>query len=243
MDYTKAIENLGLSEKAAKVYLASLELGEATVQDLAKKSGLKRTTIYYTLEELKQSGAIIETERNKKAYFLAEAPRTVLKRVKERLWDFEQSLEEIEGMKHSVFKKPRLYFLYGPSGFKHIWDMIFESKSKEFRIITDAQFTDFVREKYILDEIIKTKKKLNVFSRQLIQDSPLAQKIVAKDRTENRISKILPSRHKIHFTELICDDFVAFISPRYDNTLFIVENQLFADTRRSTFEILWDNLK
>jgi sugar-specific transcriptional regulator TrmB len=47
----KLIQNMGFSDKAAKVYLAALELGESTVQTLAKKSGLKRTTIYYVLTE------------------------------------------------------------------------------------------------------------------------------------------------------------------------------------------------
>jgi sugar-specific transcriptional regulator TrmB len=238
------IKNLGLSEKASKLYLASIELGEASVQELSKTSGLKRTTIYYTLDELKKAGAIVETERNKKTYFIPESPRNVLKRVKERLWDFEQSLEEIESKKHAVFNKPRLYFLYGSMGFKQIWDMIFAQKDKEFRIITEAgHFTDFVREKYILDEIIKTKKKLGISSKQLIQDSELARQIVAKDKQENRQSKIISSRYKIPFTEVICQNFVAFISPRWDDTLFVVENEAFAQTRRSVFDVTWDNLK
>ena len=243
-DTLELIRNLGLSEKAAKIYLASLELGEATIQDLARRAKVKRTTIYYLLEELSDAGALIETERNKKTFYIAEEPRNVLKRVKEKLWDFEQSLEELESKKHSVFKRPRLYFLYGPNGFKKIWDMIFASPEKEYRIITEgASFLDFVREKYILDEIIKTKKKLGISSRQLIQDSPYAQKIIAKDRQENRISKLLPSRYKLPFTEVVCQHFVAFISPRWDNTLFVVENELFAETRRSIFDITWESIK
>jgi len=238
------VKNLGLSEKAAKLYLACLELGEATVQKLSKATSIKRTTIYYILGELKLSGAVTETERNKKTYYIAEDPRILLKRVKEKLWGFEQSLKTIEGKKHSVFKRPRVYFLYGPMGFKKIWDMILGSSKREYRIITEGEsFFDFVREKYILDEIIKTKKSKGISSRQLISDSPYARDIVAKDLRENRVSKILPSRHKLPFTEIITDDFVAFISPRYDNTLFVVENELFAKTRQSLFEILWDSLR
>jgi sugar-specific transcriptional regulator TrmB len=243
-DLVSLIKNLGLSEKAAEVYLASLELGEATVQQLAKKANLKRTTIYYTLEELKDAGAILETKRNKKSFYLPETPKNVLKRVKEKIWDTESSLDILEGKMHSIYKRPRIYFLYGPSGFKKIWDMIFATPDKEFRIITEgSNFLDFVREKYILDYIIKTKKKLNIFSRQLIQDSPYARGIVAKDKQENRVSKIFSSRHKIPFTEVICHDFVAFISPRFEDTLFVVENESYAQTRRSLFEILWENIK
>jgi sugar-specific transcriptional regulator TrmB len=242
-DLTRIIQKLGLSEKAATLYLACLRLGEATVLDLARHAKVKRTTIYYVLEELRENGALIETKRNKKVYYVAVEPRALLKRTRDRLSEFEDSLDELERTKHAVYRKPRLYFLYGPQGFKRIWDMIFASETKEFRIITAGEsFLDFVKEKYILDEIITTKKKLGIFSRQLISDSPYARKIVAKDVRENRVSKILPPQYKLPFTEVICDEFVAFISPRWDNTLFIVENEQFAMTRKSMFEMMWQKM-
>ena len=237
------LRNIGLSEKAAKVYLSSLVLGEATVLSLAKHSGVKRTSIYYTLDELKDIGAITETKRQKKIYYLPTPPKDVIKRMRDKVFEAEDFIEELEKIKHSVFKKPRVYFLYGPSGFKKIWDMVFASRDKEFRIITEgANFLDFVREKYILDDIIKNKKKLNISSRQLISDSPYARQIVAKDLTENRKSKFLPKNYPIPFTEVICSEFVAFISPRFDNNLFVVENERFAETRKSIFEITWESL-
>lgn len=237
------IKNLGLSDKAAKVYLACLELGEATVQDLARRAKLKRTTIYYTLEELKDTGAIFQTKRNKKIYFLPEEPANLLKHVRERVWEVERSIHVLEEKKHAVFRKPRLYFLYGPSGFKHVWDMIFQSKQKEYRIITEGvNFLDFVKERYILEEIIKNKKALGISSKQLIVDSEYAREIVEKDAQENRRSKILPAKYQLPFTEVITKEFVAFISPRWDNTLFVVENEAFAQTRLAAFEMLWEKM-
>jgi len=242
-ELVELISKLGLSQKAAKLYLASLELGEATVQDLARQAKVERTTAYYTLQELKEAGAIFETKRNKKVFFLPEMPRNLLRNTREKLLDFEDGLEELEERKHAIYRKPRIYFLYGASGFKHVWDMIFKSEDKEFRIITEGySFLDFVKEKYILDEIIKNKKKLGIKSRQIITDSPYGRDIVAKDAQENRESRILPSRIKVPFTELIAADFVAFISPRWDNTLFVIENENFAETRKNLFEALWGTL-
>ena len=48
----KILHNVGFSDKAALLYLAALELGEATVKELAKRAKVKRTTVYYLLEEL-----------------------------------------------------------------------------------------------------------------------------------------------------------------------------------------------
>lgn len=248
MDISKkiltALTKLGFSEKEARVYMATLELGEATVQDLAKQSKIKRTSIYHVLDKLKTESILIESKRGKKNYYVAISPKELMKKVRENVFNFENMLDEIEERRHSVYHKPRVYFLYGASGFKHVWDMLFESDCKEYWIITEGEnFLGFVKEKYILDEIIKEKQRRGIKSRQLIVDSPYAQKIIKRDSLENRVSRLLPKDSKIHFTEIITDKFVAFISPRWDNLLFITENKSFAETRQSLFRLTWDSLE
>ena len=46
------IQTLGLSEHEAAVYLAALELGEANIQEISRKSGVKRTSIYNFIDTL-----------------------------------------------------------------------------------------------------------------------------------------------------------------------------------------------
>lgn len=237
----KAISNLGFSQTEALVYMSTLELGEATIQDIARHSKVKRTSLYYILDKLSKDSVVLTTKRNKKTYYVASNPKELMKRARERLLEFENLLDEIEDKKHSIYHKPRVYFLYGPSGFKHIWEMLFDSKCKEFRIITEgSSFLDFVKEKYIIDEIIKNKKSLGVKSRQLIVDSPYARKLVKNDFAQNRTSKILPSSTKLPFTEIITDNFAAFISPRWDNFLFVTENDSFVKSRKSMFDLIWN---
>ncbi|MEK7118457.1 MAG: helix-turn-helix domain-containing protein, partial [Patescibacteria group bacterium] len=139
MQPVEILKNIGLSEKAARVYLASLELGETSVQKLAERAGLKRTTVYYVLEELISFGALIETKQNKKIAYIPTEPTHLLRRAKEHLNDFEAALDIFEERKHAIYTKPQILLFYGPAGFKEIWDMIFSSKEKEFRIITPAQ--------------------------------------------------------------------------------------------------------
>lgn len=243
MQTSEILKNIGLSEKAARVYLASLDLGEAPVQKLAKQAGLKRTTVYYVLEELLSFGALIETRRNKKVEYMPSEPSHLLRRAKERLNDFESALGIFEERKLAHAPKPQVLFLNGPAGFKEIWDMIFASGEKEFRIITSGQsFLGFTKEKYIVEEIIGTKKRLRITSKHLISDTPYGRKIVAKDRSEGRQSKFLPAEYPMLFTEIITEKFVAFISSRFDNMLFVVQNDAFAKTRRALFELLWEKL-
>ncbi len=243
VDLIEITKNLGFSTKAAKIYIAALELGEATIQQLAQKSKIKRTSLYYLLDELTEAGALIPTKAGKKNYYIPARPTNLLKRAKERIFDFEESLKLLEDKFGSVNRKPRVYFLYGSSGFKQAWDMILSTKEKEYRIITQGEsLLDYAKEKYIVDEIIAKKKALGVFSKQLISASEYARKIMAKDSRENRASKILPPIYKLPFTEIITESLVVLISPKFDNMIFVVEDGYFSKTRRSVFEILWNSI-
>lgn len=223
MDIIKTIETLGLSTKAAQIYLAALEGGEQTIQQLAKLAGIKRTSAYYTITELIAAGAIIEVRFKKKVYYRAERPSTALKRAKERIGEFEQSLPTIEQHSLAKFKKPSMMILQGNAGFKQIWERILESGDKEFLILTEAiNFLDFVQEKYIVEEIEQKKRHLGIKSRQLIKDSFYAKRITSKDRQENRVSKTLPATFTLPYTEIICKNFVAFISPKWENLMMII---------------------
>ena len=242
-DTLKLMRSIGLSDKAAQVYLAAVELGESSVLELARHSHIKRSTIYYLLNELQDAGALIQVSRGKKIRYVAELPRTLIERAQDRLSGHDSEVEQIGAPQKHIFNKPHIYFLHGPQGFKKIWDMIFASPTKEFSIITNGKgFLDFVKEKYIIDHIINTKKKRGFKSRQLIVTSSYARSIVAKDLQENRQSRYLPEGTSLPFTEVITEKLVAFISPRFDNTLFVVEHTAFAETRQHVFDQLWKSL-
>lgn len=242
-DLVATVKKIGLDEKAARIYLACLEIGEATIKQISDRARLKRTTIYYIMDELIERGILFKTLRKKKAFYLAESPSKVLAKTRETISEFEEDLPLLEARNHVAHARPRVYYLYGTEGFKDIWDKIFSSRKKEFSIITEGvNFLDFVKEKYVLDKIIKKKKELDIRSRQLIVNSPYARKIIAKDGAENRKSKLLPFDCRLHFTEIISEDFVAFISPRFENMILVINNEPFAKTRKNLFDILWNSL-
>ena len=72
--FEKYLEDLGLSEKEAKVYLSLLQVDNDSVLDLAEKTKINRTTIYPVLESLSKKGLISEVKVDKKVRFQAEPP-------------------------------------------------------------------------------------------------------------------------------------------------------------------------
>lgn len=237
------LKTLGLSDKAAKVYLANLALGETTVLELAKESGVPRTSIYYTLDELRERGMITESERGKKTYYMYIEPETILKEARQKIVNLDEILPELEELKWAEKRKPRVEFYFGPAGFKEVWMKVLHSEGEPYCIITAADhFSGYVKEKYIIEDIISEKKKRNKKSKQIILDSKEARNIVIKDDRENRQSKLLPTEYPLAFTEIITKDFVAFISRRQENIIFTIDHKSFAETRQSAFNALWDEL-
>ena len=66
--------DFGLSEHEAAVYLSALSLGQSTVNQIAKHSGVKRTTVYPVIESLKRKGIMNVEVKGFKKLFVAESP-------------------------------------------------------------------------------------------------------------------------------------------------------------------------
>lgn len=68
------LTELGLTENEAAVYLIGLSLGPTTILNIAKASGIRRTTVYSVVEVLKTKGLMHIEPRGFKQVFVAESP-------------------------------------------------------------------------------------------------------------------------------------------------------------------------
>ncbi|MEN9582551.1 MAG: hypothetical protein RL641_505 [Candidatus Parcubacteria bacterium] len=92
------LENIGLSQKESMVYMALLAVESSSVIDLAKKTDIKRTSIYPIIESLEKKGLVSEVEVGKKNEYRAEAPErleTYIKNEQARLNEQAKLLDEV----------------------------------------------------------------------------------------------------------------------------------------------------
>jgi len=89
---SKVLEDLGLSRREAKAYLALLELGSSTIGDIVKKSEIPSSKIYEVLDRLiEKSLASYIIKKNQKHYQAAE-PEAILNSFEEKKKKFEELL-------------------------------------------------------------------------------------------------------------------------------------------------------
>lgn len=117
----KDLEQIGFNGKEASLYLAALELGESNIQQLAKKSGVKRTTAYDIIESLKKKGFMTQMTKNKKMLFSAVDPRKLESEIEDRRHIVKRAMPELLAIANSLDSKPKVSFFDGHEGIKEVY--------------------------------------------------------------------------------------------------------------------------
>jgi hypothetical protein len=114
---------LGLSDKEARVYLATLELGQDTVQNIAEKSEVNRATTYVILEKLLGLGLVSTIEKGKKTLFIAENPTELGNLLEDQKRDIEkrkkyldEAMGELQALYDANPNKPTVRYFEGADG-------------------------------------------------------------------------------------------------------------------------------
>lgn len=136
---TQELQKIGFSPKEASVYLAMLELGLASVQDIAQKAGVNRATTYVMIDILTKKGLVHTVTRGKKRYFAIEEPKHLLHVLEEKKDVIQKNLDminaimpDLESRYNLSGTKPIVRFFEGKEGLKSIQEDILKTKSPLF---------------------------------------------------------------------------------------------------------------
>jgi len=159
----KELQEIGLNEKEAKVYLASLELGQSTVQDIAKKAGVNRATAYFIIDALMKMGLMSSFHKGKKQYFVAADPDRlveILEQEKNTIEKRKGNLQKLLPQLQSLTKqtgKPVVKYYEGKEGIKSMVEEILKASIKE--IVSMAYSVDEINKFFSQEEVNKWRIK------------------------------------------------------------------------------------
>ncbi|MBI4160382.1 MAG: hypothetical protein HY506_00550 [Candidatus Yanofskybacteria bacterium] len=249
MAYEKELKNLGLTDKEALVYLASLELGAETVQNIAKKAGINRATAYLQIESLKERGLMSEFEKGKKTFFVAESPEQLSRLL--NIWEKELEFKKAEVNRilpalQNIFagagERPKVRFLEGLEGARTLQADFLSVKDKKIESFVNLDklfevFPEHERE-YSKNRIEKQIESKVIYTRK---EGPLGD---ATDAAKLRIAKYMPlDQFPVSSDITIYDNKVAFATYKVKNIGVVIESKEIADTMRILFYAIWATLK
>lgn len=240
------LQQLGLSDKEAKTYLASLELGSAAVQEIAKKSGLKRPTVYFAIEQLVKKGLMSSFEKGKKTFFAAESPERLISLItlqQKKAQSLEENLRKFLPQLNDIFgltgERPKIRFLEGKEGLKALQDDFLKTEDKNIENIYPRD--DFIKvfsEAERKDYIAKLRKK-RIKVRTIYTSKQEASALVPNPYAER---KFVPYE-KFPFSAdiTIYGNKVAIGTFRGKLMGAIIESKEIAETLRLVFNLAWES--
>lgn len=241
------MQQLGLSDKEAKTYLAFLESGPASVQDIAKKSGLKRPTVYFAIDQLVKRGLMDSIEKGKKRFFAAESPERLVSLIaaeREKSQALEENLRKVlpglNGLFGSTGEQPKIRFFEGKGGLKAIQQDFLQTKDKNIENIYPRDdfikvFSESERKEYVAS---LRRKRIKVRTIYTSQDK--FQKLVPNPYAERKFAPY----EKFPFSADITIYGNKVAIGTFKGKLFgvIIESKQIAETLRLVFNLAWGNL-
>lgn len=234
------LQDLGLSDKEAKLYLAVLELGEANIQQIAQKSGIKRTTVYDVINSLKEKRLLTEITKGKKAFFSAEDPRKIESQLDEKKETLKKILPELLSITNLLDKKPTIKFYEGNEGIKEVYRDTLNYPDQELVAwVTQEAVIGFDVEwldKYYLAKRLAKK----IWVRAIAPDVPEMQQYKGLDEKSLRRTKLVSAEEFPFEVEinLYGKNRIAVMSFAEKIGLIIESPKLYR-TLKSIFELNW----
>jgi len=240
MSLVDVLEEVGLTNAEARVYLVLLETGLSTVGPLIKKVGFHRGTTYAVLQRLLEKGFVSTLREQGKIVFAPVEPKHILLLLKEKEKRFVEALPELERIRAeagseavaTVFvgtrairrllesileelKKEREYLDFGVSG-------LFRAVMREYWDVWQARKRQWnIRSKCIFDENVKKKNS------KLLEDYVGSARFVPSEA-------FCPTD-----TMIFSDKIVLFVWTSKPPVAIVVKNKPTAEGYKRLFNYFW----
>lgn len=239
------LNELGLTEEKAKVYLAVLELGGSYVSAVAKKAGVHRVNCYKILDDLARQGLLSAFTKNRVKYYAVESPKILVQQQEERLKLAKGLLPELFAVTNALAYKPKIQYYEGRDGIKNIFEDTLAAEKEMLGYTNLKEIPQIVSEEY-LREYARRKIEKGIKTRMLSPISKDALRYLKcyypKGFDPNLVeiffinSKEFPFEYEIN----IYGNRVSIISLNPAELMgMVIESPLFAKTQRAIFNLAW----
>ncbi len=234
--------SLGLTKQEAAVYLAALELGEASVQELARKAGIKRTSIYNFIDRLKDRQIIFETKKKQRSIFSAAHPHQLLELGKMRLSELENAMPQLLAINNRSSRKPRVTFHENIEGIKEVYNDMLNQKQMIVCWSDQKHMWPTLGKEYC-EHFPPERARRGIPLKMIATDTPENRGYAKKDKELARETKFITSDSDLRTEINIYGNKVILASFRSSPPFAVlIEDRDVAETLRVTWKELWERL-
>lgn len=236
------LSKIGLTEKEAAVYCATLELGPSGALQIARRTGIKRPTVYVVLDQLKKRGLIEIQLQGLKQKFAAANPDQFDAIIGEQKKRFDAVLPDMLALYKLRGAKSQIKYYEGAEGIKSVYETVLREirTGDPYYVMSDQENWSQHFDIKWLEEWIERRARKSLDARIILPDSERNRYVKRMDAAWNErtrlISKPLKTDIVIYPNRYIVNSLTAPVGS------IVIENNEVIATQLELFRFTWDSL-
>lgn len=240
MNSLKSLVQYGLSERQAKVYIACLELGVATIQQLSKKLQVARSSCEATLTQLQAKGFVSIQKHKSTRRYIPEDPKLVMKTAEQKLKALTTTLPDLTSifLKNKTIPSVRMY-----EGKQGIWSVL-EEVLAEAKVLHGFGSADdlFKTIGETFPEFRKRRIQKRIPVKMILRDTPHARERQRLGPSELREVRLMGDTGDFASLMFMWDSKIASFSLKDQVVSVIIESKEIAEGQMAMFNFIWNAL-
>lgn len=237
----KELEQQGLDRSEVEIYLTLIKLGKASVGVLAKKSKIKRTSIYDILHRLIAHGLVSSVSEEGVNYYTPKNPESLLDTISEQEQALSKLLPSLIWVSSNPNIKTKVEYFTAHNTVEMIYADTLKLKGDHFYGIVAGSGEENLEMPYI-NSYIKKRVANKISMDQILQSTEKINYSKLQNQKQLRNLKLLPANFPIDSSICIyAKNKVAFISYNDTTAVKIIDKQVY-NTFKSIYKIAWDSL-
>jgi HTH-type transcriptional regulator, sugar sensing transcriptional regulator len=234
-DLVKKLQEAGLSNKEAEVYLVLLKHGPIGGGELAKILNMDRTHIYGLLRNLIHKGLVSHIEKAKKKMFQSTSIKNLFNEVEKRRDIVSSIIPKLKKLEKTKLNPSTVRILEGKEGLRAGIRMLLESTSKDI-LVYGATGKSYEVLEYEMPHVAKKMEKLKMKGRFITSKKLKGHHFTRLSNIKVRyVEELTPSSTIIFDNKVILNVFDE------KPFLILIESQSVSDSYRKHFEHLWNS--
>lgn len=246
-DLEQALDKLGLSDSERRVYMAGLEAGEVSSQELIKQTKMPKPTVMSALDSLRDFKLCRVKQRDGRSFiYLMQPPSAAKAYIGGKVRELDELSQSLETISDSL-KSDRSLVVKEANGQAEVQELLeyaLRCRSKNWQIIAPRDNAlAYMPKSYV--EYFKATRKQKQIESQTIWDEKWLGKQVSLSDVLMRKPRYVPKTMAKHIPSLLLtfDDMILAIEGTTDPTAILVQSQAITDTFKLVFELAWRSLK
>lgn len=232
-----ALLELGLTLNEARVYLALLSLGEASVGEVTDRVKMHRSTVYDALERLIHKGVASYIVKNETKLFAPSDPDDLLNLLKEKELKLRQILPKLKLEKSLAVKdKTSAQVFEGVKAFRIALEKLLDYNEAILIYGLPKVAPEIV--KYFINDFHARRIGKKIMMKHIYNEDA-QERIKYLNSLDYTEAKYLPGRFDTPVSTCVCGEIVLIVNWTKPLTFIHIKNKTLADTYRKYFEVLY----